>query len=94
MASRKQVEMERVTYYANRDSHQLLYGENHPTSVDETPDMIRTITREDVAKMHADLTATSTCELFLAGRITPQIEDMVNRTFGAIKTILMGWLNE
>lgn len=85
MASRKQVEMERVTYYANRDSHQLLYGENHPTSVDETPDMIRTITREDVAKMHADLTATSTCELFLAGRITPQIEDMVNRTFGAIK---------
>ena len=47
--------------------------------------MIRAITREDVVKMHADLTATSTCELFLAGRITPQIEDLVNRTFGAIK---------
>lgn len=84
MASQKQVEMERVTYYARRDSRRLIYGEKHPASVEETPNVIRAISRDEVVDMHHRLTSHSTCELFLAGRITPQIEDWVNLTFGTL----------
>lgn len=85
MACRKEVNLSKVAYLSNRSNHKLMYGENHPCSVDESPDDIRKISYEDVTNIYRKVFTPNGCELFLTGRISPKIEDLINNQFGSIK---------
>lgn len=84
MARRKEINLSKVAYLSNRSNHKLIYGEDHPCSTDESPDDIREISCDDVKNIHRKVFTPNGCELFLAGRISPKIEDMINDQFGRL----------
>ena len=81
IAKRKELNLSKVAYLSKRCNHALIYGNNHPCSKDETPEEVRNITIEDIKHIHSNVFTANNCELFLAGRITPQIEDQINNHF-------------
>lgn len=85
IAKRKELNLSKVAYLSNQSNHQLIFGDNHPCAKDETPDEVRGITHDNVENLHHKVFNANGCELFLAGRITPEIEDAVNKTFSQLK---------
>ncbi len=83
-AKRKELNLTKVAYLSNQSNHQLLFGDNHPCAKDETPDDVRAISLDDIKKLHKEVFSANGCALYLAGRITPQIEDMINNYFGKL----------
>lgn len=57
----------------------MIFGHGHPLATDELPDDIRGIKRADIAAFHESVIGNALPDIFLAGRITPAIEDAVNR---------------
>ena len=87
IAKRKELNLSKVAYLSNQSNHQLIFGENHPCAKDETPDEVRAITRNDVKNLHHKVFNANGCELFLTGRVTPEIEDAINMTFCQLQHI-------
>lgn len=83
-AKRKELNLSKVAYLSNQSNHQLVFGENHPCSKDETVDDINNISLNKVKEIQQNIFTPNGCELFLAGRITPQIEDIINNQFGQL----------
>ena len=88
IAKRKELNISKVAYLSNIGNQQLIFGESHPCSKDETPDEIRNITINDIKNIHKKIFTPNSCELFLAGRITPTIEDLINNSFGQISSTI------
>lgn len=84
LATRKDLNLTKVAYLSNLSNQKLIFGENHPCSKEETSSDIRNITIYDVQNIHNSIFTANGCELFLAGRITPQIEDCINNNFGQL----------
>ncbi len=85
-----ELEQSKVSYHSSRDSHRMIYGENHPTSHDETPQEIRGIGIDEIKSLHHLVFTPATCALFVAGRITPAIEDYINDQFGKLQSSSAG----
>ncbi len=79
-----ELDEEKVEYHSAIANRQLLFGENHPLAHSDTPAEIREITIDDVKALHRSIYNPGTCGIYLAGRITPAIEDTLNNTFGQI----------
>ncbi len=79
-----EIDKEKVEYHSAIANRQLLFGENHPLAHSDTPAEIREITIDDVKALHRSIYNPGTCGIYLAGRITPAIEDTLNNTFGQI----------
>ncbi len=77
-----ELECEKVEHYSTQNIRKMLMGENHPLLQNSTPDDIRNITINDLIEFHKRVFTPSTCGIYLAGRITPAIEDVVNNCFG------------
>lgn len=86
IARRKEINLTKVAYLSNQSNHRLIYGNNHPCAKDETPNDVRNITLDDIRSTHNNIFVADGCELFLAGRITPSIEDSLNKWFGNLPT--------
>ncbi len=84
LATRKDLNLTKVAYLSNLSNQKLIFGENHPCSKDETSSGIRNISINDVQNIHNSIFTANGCELFLAGRITPKIEDSINNNFGQL----------
>lgn len=87
LAKRKELNATKVAYLSNQSNQKLIFGENHPCSIDETANDIRNITIKDVAELHKTVYTPNGCELFLAGRITPYIEDTINNYWGQLPLV-------
>lgn len=85
-----ELEREKVEYYSQQQIRRMVMGESHPLAQNDMPDDVRALTTEDIAAFHSRTFSPSTCRIFLAGRITPEIEDMVNNTFGTVKPDTVG----
>lgn len=85
-ARNAELEREKVEFYSSRNLRRMVMGEKHPLALTETPDEIRAVTCDNLRAFHSHEFSTSTCRIYLAGRITPAIEDMVNRRFGSVHT--------
>lgn len=86
IARRKEIDLSKVAYLSNQSNHRLIYGDNHPCSKEETPTDIRNLSIDDIRSIHGKIFVADGCELFLAGRITPEIEDSLNNWFGKLPT--------
>lgn len=84
LATRKEFNLTKVAYLSNLSNQKLIFGEEHPCSKEETSSDIRNISINDVKNIHNSIFTANGCELFLAGRITPQIEDCINNYFGQL----------
>ena len=85
IAKRKELNLSKVAYLSNQNNHQLIFGDNHPCAKDETVEEIYNISLNDIKEIQQNIFTTNGCELYLAGRITPQIEDTINNRFGQLK---------
>ncbi|MBQ9077893.1 MAG: insulinase family protein [Muribaculaceae bacterium] len=77
-----ELEREKVEYYSSVNLRRMTMGHNHPLAHNDEPDEVRAISTEDLYTHHQRVFNKATCEIFLAGRITPAIEETVNRNFG------------
>ncbi len=82
-ARNSELDREKVEFYSAHNLRRMLMGKEHPLAQSESPDKIRAITVNDIEAFHSRIFSTSTCRIYLAGRITPAIEDTVNRHFGS-----------
>lgn len=74
-------ELEQVSTRAGMCSNLMFYGrENRAYNVD-MPHDIRAFTRNEVADLYTRCFTPGSLHLFLSGRVTPQMEDTVNRAF-------------
>ncbi len=78
--------LKKVEYNASMHFNKLTMGEHHPLARTEAPDEIRSIGLDALKKWHSDLFRPSLKDmtLYLAGRISPKIEDAVNDSFGQL----------
>lgn len=82
---------EKVEYYATCEINRLLMGDNHPLARMDTPDNVLSMTVDDAARNYEGTyrpgrngEGAPTMTLYLAGHVTPELEELVNRTFGSI----------
>lgn len=78
--------LKKVEYNASVSFNKLMMGKNHPLSVVESPDEIRDLALDELKSWHSRLFRPTVegMSLYLAGRITPEVEDAVNAAFGAL----------
>lgn len=86
IARRKEINLSKVAYLSNQSNQRLIYGVDHPCAQDESPLDVRNISIDNIRAIHRDIFVADGCELFLAGRITPAIEDALNKWIGSIPT--------
>lgn len=82
LAAKNEVNREKVTYWASKELNKLLKGPKDPYNFDLTPDEIRAITSEEIRDWYYRTLNPKNTTIFLSGRITPRMEDAVNKTFG------------
>ena len=86
-AARKlETDMQKVTWHAARAIDRLVMGPDCAAARGCTPGGLRDIMPEDLRRWHALTCATGHISLYLAGRITPRIEDMVADAFAAVRS--------
>ena len=83
-AQSTELAMKKVTHLCEIADRELIFGKNHPISKFETPKEIREITIQELKELHNRIYTPNTLGIYLAGRITPQLEDLINNTFGQI----------
>lgn len=84
LAKRKELNLTKVAYLSKQSNHSLIYGKEHPCTKDEMPTEVRAISIENLKEIHSLIFTANNCELYLAGRITPEIEDLINNQFGKL----------
>lgn len=74
-----------VSYRAARACDRLLFGPDHPAAIETLPDDVRAIRLSDITAFHDRAHAASGIDLFLSGRITPGILEMVTDRFSSLE---------
>lgn len=85
LAGNVEIARTRVDNISQRAIRAMIFGQDHPLSKDDTPDEIRRISRDEISAFHESVIGNVLPDMFLAGRITPAIEDAVNRSFGQLE---------
>lgn len=82
MVRKAELDNEKVDFHSALANRKQVMGEKHPLAQSDTPEIIQNITPSDLKQFHDYVFSPSTCSIYLSGRITPQVEDAVNRNFG------------
>lgn len=86
MARTAELDREKVEFYSALENRYLVMGVNHPMANSDSPKDIRDITSSDIQSFYNRIYTPKSCGIYITGRITPVIEDLVNDNFGANKT--------
>lgn len=79
------LDREKVEFYSAMEMRRLIMGESHPLAKSDSPEEIASLTVDDLFRFkHKILTRPHA--LYLTGRITPSLEDIVNDNFATIKS--------
>lgn len=81
-AAQAAVNREKVTYWASLGIKRLINGPDYPLAREITPEQIISITGDDLSRWYDTAFNPRSINVFLAGRITPAMEDAVNNTIG------------
>lgn len=74
-------ELEQVSARASLRGNTMFYGPENPAYHVDTPQDIRNFTRDEVTALYARAFAPGSLHLFLSGRVTPRMEDVLNHAF-------------
>lgn len=83
-ARRLENDMQKVTWHAARALDSIVMGKDCAVAREVTPDSLRAMTPDMLREWHSATFSPERVNLYLAGRITPRIEDMVARAFGEL----------
>ena len=81
---RLQVELTKNDVLAYRKFTERIFGENHPYGYNSFPETYAAIVREDVQKHFAANFTTGNCTVFLSGKISPRIRELVDKYLGQV----------
>ncbi len=84
LAKNIEVSMNDVDFLAACASDKITKGATHPAAKVDTPDEIRAISRNEMLESFRSTVSPSSGKLFIAGNITPQIEEMIAATFSEV----------
>ena len=79
------VRLRQVKYRSLQAIRRMVYGVSHPIARTDTPDIIAALEVEDLRRFYGAGFIDSSTGIYLSGRITPEMEDEVNRRFGTIE---------
>lgn len=79
---RLQVELTKNDVLAYRKFTEMIFGEDHPYGYNSFPETYASIERENVLKHFQENYTTGNCIVFLSGKISPRIRELVNRYLG------------
>lgn len=85
-AARMDINLRKVNYLAGVEMNRLVMGDDHPLACTDTPESIMEVTREEVVGWYRKGLSSENFTVFLAGRITPEIERMVTDGFATFPT--------
>lgn len=85
IASLLSLQQKEMTYYASKQSAILAMGPNHPLAQEPSPEAIRSLECADVMAFHNKWGGVDGATLFLTGRISPEIENKVMKTFERVE---------
>ncbi len=80
-----QVNQEKVDQVAAARSSERLMGAAHPLARTYKPDEVQNINREDLVEFQRRFYNPANATIYLAGRITPGMEDAINDRFGVLE---------
>ena len=80
-----ELSMQKVAWLSQRELRRLVMGEGCPLVDETTVEGLRSVTPDMLRRWHAEWFDPARTHLFLAGRITPEIERMVADGFGSLK---------
>ncbi len=92
LACKCELDRKKVSFYSTVESNRMIFGKSHPAAHVDTPRQVRETSAEELKKLHSSVFVAGGCALFLAGRITPQMEDCLNDRFGSIRSSSPGML--
>lgn len=71
-------------FKVNTRSKELLFGKNHPLARTPLAEDFRSVRRDDIVSFYKATCTPANMTIYAYGRITPEIEDEINRSFGSI----------
>ncbi|MEO1262326.1 MAG: pitrilysin family protein [Bacteroidota bacterium] len=81
---RLQVELTKNDVLAYRKFTENIFGENHPYGYNSFPDTYASVTREDVQKHFTENYTAGNCTVFLSGKISPRVRELVDKYLGQV----------
>lgn len=81
LARNLEVSANDVDYLAGCASDILIMGADHPAAKVDAPDEVRAINTDDLIKDFSILNNPNEARIFLAGQITPDVEELIAQTF-------------
>ena len=84
LARNLEVSANDVDFLAGCASDKLIKGPFHPGAKVDTPDEVRAITSSDLLQTFHCINHPELSRLFIAGNITPQVEDLIAETFSTL----------
>jgi len=75
---------QKVSFIATQRANILSMGASHPLARTASPEEIMSVTAGQLRDFYDTVKANNPTSLYLSGRITPAIEDLVNRSFGQL----------
>lgn len=85
-AAKIDVDREKVSFLAGEAMRRMMYGEDSPMAAIKTAEKLREITPEDLSIYHASRLDTTGMHVFIAGKLTTQIQNHINNTFSSVST--------
>lgn len=84
-AMMRELELTRGSYVAREEMRRIMLGEDHRYMLDESPDEIHALKRDDVIDCHHRALADSEIHIFAAGRLDEVLLDAVRRFAGQLR---------
>lgn len=83
-AAEKELATRKPSYQATLLAREALYGPGHPLASMVTPDDILAVTRDDLVRLHSGILLANKPAVFLSGKITPEIEQILEEALYSI----------
>lgn len=86
MACSMEVEQAKVAFHAQQASERAMLGATSPLITNWEPDDIRNIDTAEVRRLYHDNMATTGMAVYISGRVTPAMEDMICRRLSGLQS--------
>ena len=63
---------------------ELIFGTHHPYGYNSTEETIEALNRSDILEHHQRCYNASNCKIFLSGKTTPEMIELINESFGKL----------
>lgn len=85
-AAKIEVDRGKVSFLAGETMRRMMYGDDSPMAAIKTAEKLLEITPEHLTSYHASRLDTTKMHVFIAGKLSSQIENLISSTFADVTT--------